>query len=139
VVVLGLHHVELRVRNLADSTAFLCDVFGLRRQDVVPPCDKTCVCVGMPASEGASFGIVLSEGLPPGTELAGLDHVGVRVATEQDVRDTYAKARALGYRATEPRVFGGAFQTFVFEPSGYKIEVCAQGDHSANGRNPLAQ
>lgn len=117
---IGFQHVELRVRNLQESANFFCSLFGLRRLEAVPPNEKLCTCE---ASEGAGFAVVLSEGLPEGTPLAGLDHIGVRVSTEQDVQDAYTKAKAMGLRATEPRVFDGAWQTFLFDPSGYKIEV----------------
>lgn len=126
-----ISHVELRVRQLDRSAAFYRDVFGLVREEATPPSDKVCVCVGAPASGGEEFSLVLTEGLPLSTELAGLDHVSFIVLTEQDVRDTHAKASGLGFRCTAPRDFDGSFQTFVFDPDGYKIEVAAQ--HSENG------
>jgi catechol 2,3-dioxygenase-like lactoylglutathione lyase family enzyme len=119
----GIGHVELRVRNLQDSVRFYCDVFGLCCKETVPRLENQRVCVGVPASGSGLFGVVLSEGFPAGAELAGLDHVGMRVSTEQDVRDIYARARELGHRATRPRVFNGHFQAFVFDPDGYKLEV----------------
>lgn len=119
----GIGHVELRVRNLQDSVRFYRDVFGLRCQDTSPRLENQCVCVGVPASGSGLFGVVLSEGFPAGAELAGLDHVGMRVSTEQDVRNIYARARELGHRATRPRVYNGHYQVFVFDPDGYKLEV----------------
>jgi catechol 2,3-dioxygenase-like lactoylglutathione lyase family enzyme len=118
-------HVELRVRDLDQSATFYRDVFGMARREASPPSDNVCVCVGVPASGGEEFTIVLTEGLPLSTELAGLDHVSLSALTEQDVRDIYAKADQLGLRCTKPRHFDGAFQTFVFDPDGYKIEVMA--------------
>ena len=121
--VTGIGHVELRVRRLQDSVRFYCDVFGLSRQETSPRPENQCVCVGVPASGSELFGVALSEGFPAGAELAGLDHVGMRVSTEQDVRDIYARAQELGYRATSPRVYNGHYQVFVFDPDGYKLEV----------------
>ena len=121
--IMGIGHVELRVRRLQDSVGFYCDVFGLSRRETSPRLENQCACVGAPASGSGLFGVVLSEGLPAGAELAGLDHVGMRVSTEQDVRDIYARARELGYRATSPRVYNGHYQVFVFDPDGYKLEV----------------
>ena len=118
-----IEHVELRVRDLDESARFYCDVFGLERRAATPPNARVCVCVGAPASGGEGFSVVLTEGLPPSTDLAGLDHVGFNAPTEQDVRGIYAKARQLGFRCTTPRFFDGAFQTFVFDPNGYKIEI----------------
>ena len=119
----GIGHVELRVRSLKESVTFYCNVFDLRRQETVPRLENQCVCVGAPASGSGLFGVVLSEGFPAGAELAGLDHVGMRVSTEQDVRDIYARAREFGHRATKPRVYNGHYQVFVFDPDGYKLEV----------------
>jgi catechol 2,3-dioxygenase-like lactoylglutathione lyase family enzyme len=137
----GIGHVELRVRSLQESVTFYCNVFDLRRQETVPRLENQCVCVGAPASGSGLFGVVVAEGFPAGAELAGLDHVGMRVSTEQDVRDIYARARELGYRATKPRVFNGHYQVFVFDPDGYKLEVfvdrCATvSDLEAQGRFP---
>ena len=122
----GIGHVELRVRNLDESAAFYRDVFSLVRRPAAPPSDKICLCVGVPASGDETFSIVLTEGLPLGTEIAGLDHVSLTVPNGQDVRDIHASAARLGVRCTSPRTFDGAYQTFVFDPNGYKIEVVAK-------------
>ena len=131
--IIGIGHFELRVRNLQDSVRFYCDVFGLRCQETSPRLENQRVCVGVPASGSGLFGVVLSEGFPAGAELAGLDHVGMSVSTEQDVRDIYARARELGHHATGPRVFDGHFQAFLFDPDGYKLEVFADGCREASG------
>jgi len=120
-------HVELRVRNLDQSARFYLDMFGLVRREESPPSGKTCVCVGAPTSGSEGFSLVLTEGLPLGTDLAGLDHVGFSVPTEQDVRDTYAKAHRLGVPCTTPRASDGVLQTFIFDPNGYKLEITANG------------
>lgn len=133
----GIGHVELRVRNLQDSVRFYCNVFGLCCQETVPRLENQCVCVGVPASGSGLFGVVLSEGFPAGAELAGLDHVGMGVSTEQDVRDIYARARELGHRATRPRVYNGHYQVFVFDPDGYKLEVFV--DRCVKANEPESQ
>jgi catechol 2,3-dioxygenase-like lactoylglutathione lyase family enzyme len=134
----GIGHVELRVRNLDESAAFYRDVFGLVRRPAAPPSDKVCLCVGVPASGDETFSIVLTEGLPLGTEIAGLDHVSLTVPNGQDVRDIYASATRLGVRRTAPRAFDGAYQTFVFDPNGYKIEVVAK-NLADLGESPAAR
>jgi catechol 2,3-dioxygenase-like lactoylglutathione lyase family enzyme len=129
-------HVELRVRDLDRSAGFYCEVLGMFRSAATPPSDRVCLCVGVPASGGEPFSIVLAQGLPPSTELAGLDHVSLSALTEQDVRDIYARAGALGYRCTAPRYFDGAYQAFVFDPDGYKVEVAARSSrHGEMGQN----
>lgn len=134
----GIGHVELRVRNLDESAAFYRDVFGLVRRPAAPPSDKVCLCVGVPASGDLTFSIVLTEGLPLGTEIAGLDHVSLTVPNGQDVRDIHASAARLGVRCTAPRTFDGAYQTFVFDPNGYKIEVVAMNLEDP-GESPFAR
>jgi hypothetical protein len=47
----------------------------------------------------------------------------LEVATAQDVRRAYEAAKAHGFCATEPRVYGGHYQTFLFDPDGYKVEI----------------
>lgn len=131
--VTGIGHVELRVRSLDESAAFYRDVFGLVRRPAAPPSDKVCLCVGVPASGDSTFSIVLTEGLPLGTEIAGLDHVSLTVPIEQDVRDIHASAARLGVRCTSPRTFDGAYQAFVFDPNGYKIEVVAKNLEDPSG------
>lgn len=123
--IMGIGHVELRVRSLQDSARFYCDVLGLCCQETSSRLENQRVCVGVPASGCGLISVVLVGGFPPGAELAGLDHVGMSLSTEQDVRDIYARARELGYRATKPRMHDGHFQAFVFDPDGYKLEVFA--------------
>jgi catechol 2,3-dioxygenase-like lactoylglutathione lyase family enzyme len=120
---------------LDESAAFYRDVFGLVRRPAAPPSDKVCLCVGVPASGDLTFSIVLTEGLPLGTEIAGLDHVSLTVPDGQDVRDIHASAARLGVRCTSPRTFDGAYQTFVFDPNGYKIEVVAKNLEDPSGRS----
>lgn len=134
----GIGHVELRVHSLDESAAFYRDVLGLVRRQVAPPNDKVCLCVGVPASGDETFSIVLTEGLPLGTEIAGFDHVSLTVPSGQDVRDIHAIAARLGVQCTSPRMFDGAYQTFLFDPNGYKIEVVAKNLGNPAG-NSLAR
>lgn len=127
----AINHVELRVRDLDESAMFYCRMFELLRLETVPPSESTCVCEGIPTVGNGKFGVVLSEGLPDYKEIAGLDHVGLSVMTEQDVRDIYTKARTFGYRVTTPRNFDGSFQIFVFDPDGYKIEIRSDREEPA--------
>ncbi len=122
VVVQGISHVELRVRDLNESARFYADLLGLERRPVTPPSEKTCECRGLTDS-GAYFSIVLAEGLPNGVPVSGVDHVSFAVSTDDDVIAVYEKARTNNVPATAPRVYDGHYQTFIFDPNGYKIEV----------------
>jgi catechol 2,3-dioxygenase-like lactoylglutathione lyase family enzyme len=123
----GIHHVELRVRDLSRSAAFYHDLFGLERRETIPPSDKVCVCTCVSDNGKNRFGIVLTEGLPTAVELAGLDHVSLSVPRDEEVLRLYNKACRLNVRATRPRIFDGHYQIFVFDPDGYKLEVMAEG------------
>jgi catechol 2,3-dioxygenase-like lactoylglutathione lyase family enzyme len=118
-----INHIALRVRDLERSAKFYCELFGLEVRPAVPPGDSVCVCAAPSASSLLSFGVALIQGLPRGADPIGMDHVSLEVAKAEDLEDIYAAATARGTPATDPRVYGGYYQTFVFDPDGYKIEV----------------
>ena len=121
-----INHVALRVRDLQQSAAFYCDLFGLEVRPAVPPGDSVCVCAAPSASSLLSFGIALIQGLPGGMEPVGMDHLSLEVAQADDVEDIYCAAIGRGAQATEPRAYGGFYQTFIFDPDGYKIEIVSK-------------
>ncbi|UCF34619.1 MAG: VOC family protein [Phycisphaerales bacterium] len=123
-----ISHVELRVRNLDESAVFYRELFGLQPMQANPPSDKVCVCSALDPSGEEGISVVLAEGLPPNLELVGMDHLSFGVPAKDDVSEIYLRALQLGARATSPRVFDGRYQTFVFDPNGYKIEVAAEGN-----------
>jgi len=118
-----INHVALRVRELERSAAFYCELFGLELRPAVPPGDSVCVCAAPSASSLLSFGVALIQGLPAGSEPIGMDHLSLEVAESDDLEDIYVAATARGAQATRPRVYGGYYQTFIFDPDGYKIEI----------------
>lgn len=118
-----INHVALRVRNLERSASFYCDLFGLELRPAVPPGDSVCVCAAPSASSLLSFGIALIQGLPSGADPMGMDHLSLEVERADDLEAICLAAAARGAEATEPRVYGGYYQTFIFDPDGYKIEV----------------
>jgi hypothetical protein len=52
-----------------------------------------------------------------------MDHVSLEVTKAEDLEYIYIAATARGSQATAPRIYGGYYQTFVFDPDGYKIEI----------------
>ena len=118
-----INHVALRVSDLERSARFYCELFGLEVRPGVPPGDSVCVCAAPSASSLLSFGIALIQGLPRGSDPIGMDHVSLEVSKAEDLEDIYSAAVARGTQATEPRVYGGYYQTFIFDPDAYKIEV----------------
>ncbi len=121
-----IHHVELRVRDMSRSTSFYRDVFGLRCSDAATSDGEACCRMIDPARDDDGFSIVLVQGLPAGAELSGMDHVSFEVAERSEIDAVYERALRHQARATTPRVRGGFYQAYVFDPTGYKIEVVAR-------------
>lgn len=128
-----INHVALRVRDLECSAAFYCELFGLEVHPAVPPGDSVCVCAVPSASSLLSFGVALIQGLPRGSDPIGMDHLSLEVSKAEDLEDIYAAAAARGAQATEPRIYGGYYQTFIFDPDGYKIEIVSADLPAAGG------
>jgi catechol 2,3-dioxygenase-like lactoylglutathione lyase family enzyme len=78
----------------------------------------------LPEEHPPQLSLILTQGLPLGSEISGLDHLGFVVATEHDVDEAYRRATEMGVRVTQPRIYAGHYQIFVFDPDGYKIEIC---------------
>jgi len=123
-----ISQVELRVRDLAESAGFYGDVLGLMRRTTEACIARECAWESPCTGGDDGFQVVLVQGLPPGALLSGLDHLSIEVPSRSDVLDMYERARSRKMRATPPRASRGLFQTFLFDPDGYKIEVVAQ-DH----------
>jgi catechol 2,3-dioxygenase-like lactoylglutathione lyase family enzyme len=123
-----ISHVELRVRSLDESAVFYQELFGLQPREADPPSAKVRVCSVLDENGQEDVSVVLAEGLPPNLEPIGMDHLSFEVPADEDVSDIYFRALGLRARATSPRVFDGRYQTFVFDPNGYKIEVAAEGN-----------
>jgi len=120
-----ISHVNLRVRNVEESADFYCSLFGLRQRvpESAPKSGRLCVA---PTKSGRSeFGVFLSRGLPAKAELSGVDHFTFEVPIAADVDELYDRARRRGAPATKPRFYRDGWQTFVFDPDGYKIEIRA--------------
>ncbi len=119
-------HVQLRVRDLSESVTFYESLLGLQCVPPVRSSEKVCRCVSPEGRRNGAFAIVLVEGLPAGTELAGMDHLCLEVDSNDEVERVYSEAERRGFRATRPRLYDGQFQTFIFDPDGYKVEVAAR-------------
>jgi catechol 2,3-dioxygenase-like lactoylglutathione lyase family enzyme len=126
-----LSRVRLRVRDTQRSAAFYRDLFGLAESAGAANGDRTETLL-MRGPRGAELPeLVLAEGIPPGEYVAGLEHVCFEVSSAEDVTDIYDKATGKGYQATQPRHHGGHWQTFIFDPDGYKVEVFTRDSNAA--------
>ena len=119
--VLRISHISLSIRDLARSTRFYAELFGMREDSTEPVGENARRCGLLDAA--GEFGVVLKQGHPSGVEPRGLDHFSFEVPTSDAVVEFYRRARHIGAQATEPRVYEGHWQTFIFDPDGYKIEV----------------
>ena len=122
----GLSHVSLRVRDVQASAAFYYDLLGLEPHAANPPRSGVQIC-----SAGA-FGVVLTQGLSADADLSGVDHFAFSLTSPDDVNSVHQHARQMGARTTQPRVYDGFYQTFVFDPDGYKVELLAPAPNAAN-------
>ena len=134
-----ISHVNLRVRDVEESAEFYCDLFGLRQQGPDTSSRSGRLCAALSKSGRSEFGVVLSRGLPAKAELSGVDHFTFEVPVPADVNDLYFRARQRGAPATEPRFYRGGWQTFVFDPDGYKIEIRAMRARQESDRHVLRQ
>jgi len=128
-----LGHVSLRVRNLEASRQFYCGLLGLRHIASGVCSDTSLLALAHSKPEQQRVVLTLTSGLPGGTPLTGLDHFAFEVPSAADVREAYARAKALGAQATAPRVYDGHRQTFLFDPDGYKVEVYTLDAAGARG------
>lgn len=118
-----IRHVSIRVRDIRKSTEFYRDLLGFEPRPGSSRDESTCYCCAPGSTAETGFGIVLIQGLPAGADLMGVDRISFEVPAADDVTAMYHAAVARGTPATPPRVYGGFYQTFLFDPDGYKIEV----------------
>jgi catechol 2,3-dioxygenase-like lactoylglutathione lyase family enzyme len=132
-VFLRLDHIHLRVRVLARSLSFYRDLLGLTEVPANPPSEMARIMEARTGSGEITLRIVVAEGLPSGSELIGVDHFSLAVGSEEDVEDLHRRSLDMGFIATQPRIYAGAYQTFLFDPDGYKVEVIAAGGRDTDG------
>jgi catechol 2,3-dioxygenase-like lactoylglutathione lyase family enzyme len=116
-----LRRICLRVRDPKRSARFYQAVLGLESVDCPTNGGATYV-LGSPGTR-PGFEVVFTEGLPPGDHLTGLDRVSFEASSRACVDYIYEEARRRHARATQPRLYEGHWQTFIFDPDGYKVEV----------------
>lgn len=132
IAVRRIQHVCLRVRDIGRSVHFYCGVLGFEMQNGAT-CERPGgVCRLLDRETGAAFELVLTEGLPPGDHLVGLDHLAFDAPSAETVDHMYRRAVDASMQATQPRLQGGRWKTFIFDPDGYKIEISA-GTTDAGG------
>lgn len=137
-----LSRICLRVRDPGRSAEFYQAVLGLELVDSQSSRSGT-TCALRPPDRRRGFEVAFTEGLPPGDHLTGLDRVSFEVSSRESVDRIYEAAIKCNARATQPRLYEGHWQTFVFDPDGYKVEVFARSQNgtirSLGDSNPCDQ
>ena len=118
----NLSRICLRVRDPERSVEFYRAVFGLELVRYQSD-GGAATCTRRSTDAQACFQVVFTDGLPPGDHLTGLDRVSFEVPSRDSVDCIYENARKQKARATQPRLYEGHWQTFIFDPDGYKVEV----------------
>ena len=125
-----LSRICLRVRDPNRSAEFYRTVLGFERLPSTGNGGGNEICAQRSRGARVAFEVVFTEGLPPGDHLTGLDRVSFEVPSRESVDRIYGEARKHHARATQPRLYEGHWQTFIFDPDGYKVEVFT---HAQNG------
>jgi catechol 2,3-dioxygenase-like lactoylglutathione lyase family enzyme len=128
-----LSRICLRVRDPGRSAEFYRTVLGLASGQNTGDGSGSTISVQRSANTPTGFEVVFAEGLPPGDHLTGLDRISFEAASRECVDYIYEEARKRHARATQPRLYEGHWQTFIFDPDGYKVEVFS---HAQNGVVP---
>jgi catechol 2,3-dioxygenase-like lactoylglutathione lyase family enzyme len=118
-----LSRVCFRVRDPGRSAEFYRAIFGLELTRSPTKEGSSAACAQPSSDTRLNCEVVFTEGLPPGDYLTGLDRVSFEVPSRESVDRIYEEARKLNARATQPRLYEGHWQTFIFDPDGYKVEV----------------
>jgi lactoylglutathione lyase len=127
-----MQHVCLRVRDVQRSLCFYCQVLGLQEKQTGDWARTGHVRVLCDLESGTSMELLLTQGLPPGEYLVGLDHLAFEASSVAGVNAVYQRAAQASFQATQPRIYNGSWKCFLFDPDGYKLEVSAQADESSN-------
>jgi catechol 2,3-dioxygenase-like lactoylglutathione lyase family enzyme len=125
-----IRHLCLRVRDVQRSLAFYCDVLGFQETHENGCQKPSHACVLHDPDGGGRLELVLTQGLPPGEYLVGLDHLAFEAPSVAGVNEAYRRATQASIRATEPRLQNGWWKSFLFDPDGYKLEVGAPADEA---------
>ena len=126
-----LSRICLRVRDPGRSAEFYRCVLGLASVQGTTGGNASTISVQRAPDTADGFEVVFAEGLPPGDHLTGLDRISFEVSSHELVDQVYEAARNHQARATQPRLYEGHWQTFIFDPDGYKVEVYSREQNGA--------
>jgi len=126
---LGIHHLGLAVSNLRASVAFFTECLGWKIAKEVPAYPAVFV------TNGAAFLTLwqTADGAVPFNRKTnvGLHHFALRVASEAELHEIFAKVNAypgvVAEFAPEQLGPGPAKHCIVFEPSGIRVEFVWAG------------
>ena len=102
-----IQHLCLRVRELQRSVDFYCGVLGFEDHNGGGYEKPGRICRLLDGETGVAFELLLTEGLPPGDYLVGLDHLAFNVASPAMVDRLYRCAVDASFQAAQPRLHNG--------------------------------
>jgi hypothetical protein len=96
------------------------------------------VCVLRDPEGGTGLELLLTQGLPPGEYLVGLDHLAFEASSVGGVNAVYQRAVRASIQATAPKLQNGRWKSFLFDPDGYKLEISAPATEALPPGDPSA-
>ena len=125
----GIHHIDLAVKDVERSLAFYLAVLGplgLREELRYPTYRGTEEVISL--RYGAQFlGLRPADGGEHAYYNVGIEHLAFYVDTREEVDAAYERCLEIGarihYPPQEDRDIDGFYELFVFDPDGIRIEV----------------
>jgi catechol 2,3-dioxygenase-like lactoylglutathione lyase family enzyme len=125
----GIHHIDLAVKDVERSLAFYLAVLGplgLREELRYPTYRGTEEVIYL--RYGAQFlGLRPADGGEHAYYNVGIEHLAFYVDTREEVDAAYERCLEIGarihYPPQEDRDIDGFYELFVFDPDGIRVEV----------------
>lgn len=129
---LGIHHVDLAVRDVDKSLAFYLEVLGplgLVEDSRFPSYRGTEEVVYLRFGEQL-LGLRPADGGEHRYYDVGIEHIAFYIETRAEVDETYERCLSIGARIHYPpqqdRDLPDYYELFVFDPDGIRVEVACE-------------